>query len=76
MKWCERIPGDLHIFYNIDTVAKVDNSTMFPKLKFLNSLNICLAYLSTHSKVKVNTCGNLACGIWTFLLAITMEQDI
>ena len=49
----ERIPGDLHTFHSIDTVAHIDNSTMFPP-EFLNSLN--LSGLPEHTlKLKINT---------------------
>ena len=33
------IPGDLHIFYSIDTVEDVDGSTIF-STEFLNSLSL------------------------------------
>ena len=49
----DRIPGDLHTFYSIDTVEDIDDSTMFPT-EFLNSLS--LPGLPEHElHLKINT---------------------
>jgi len=49
----EKMPGDLHTFHSIDTVADVDNQTQFPT-EFLNSLS--LSGMPEHElKLKVNT---------------------
>ena len=49
----ERIPGDLHTFRSIDTVADVDNQTMFPT-EYLNSLRLS-GLPESELKLKVNT---------------------
>ena len=49
----DRIPGDLHTFYSIDTVEDIDDSTMFPT-EFLDKLS--LSGLPEHElHLKINT---------------------
>ena len=69
----ERIPGDLHTFHRIDTAGDVDNSSMFPT-EFLNSLNLS-GFPEFTLKPKINTVV-ICYRIWTFMLAIAMEQSI
>ena len=49
----ERISGDLHTYRSIDTVADVDNQTMFPT-EYLNRLRLS-GLPESELKLKVNT---------------------
>ena len=49
----EKLPGDLHTFHSIDTVADVDNQTMFPT-EWLNTLRPS-GLVESELKLKVNT---------------------
>ena len=49
----ERISGDLHMFCSIDTVAYVDNQTMFPT-EYLNRLRLS-GLPKSELKLKVDT---------------------